>query len=239
MNAAPPISLDPAQRAVVEHGSGALLAVGGPGTGKTHVLEQRFVVLATGGHSTLGADVSADRILFLVPNRAQKMALQERLTRRLLLDEALDALIDVPVYTWHGLAYHLVSRHYDKLDYSEPPVLLTSPEQWGSIRDALSREDVVNWPHHKHLLRNRGFVDEVVDFFIRVGQRAMDPPELDALANRQPKWSELIAFYRRHHADLRQRNRVDYPTLMRDAVELLANYDDVRGALQRRFKHIL
>lgn len=225
------IDLDAAQQAVVGHGPGALLALGGPGTGKTRVLEERFVRLATD-------ETTPDRILLLVPNRTQKMALQARLTRR-LLDEGRDALIEVPVYTWHGLAYHLVSRHYDKLDYSEPPVLLTSPEQWGAIRDALAAENEANWPNHKHLLNNRGFVDEVVDFFIRVGQRAMDPPELEPLARVRPAWAELIAFYKRHHTQLRQRSRVDYPTLLRDAVELLANYDEVRASLQQRFQHVL
>ena len=226
------IALDADQQRVIAHATGPLEVLGGPGTGKTRVLEERFIHLASG-------DVTPDRILFLVPNRGQKMALQDRLTRRLLAEEGLDALIEVPVYTWHGLAYHLVSRHYDKLDYSEPPVLLTSPEQWGAIRDALYREPKENWPHHKHLLENRGFVDEVVDFFIRVGQRAMDAAELEPLKNVRPAWSELIDFYKRHHTHLRQRSRVDYPTLMRDATELIANYDDVRDTLHRRFKHIL
>ncbi|MDQ4094697.1 MAG: UvrD-helicase domain-containing protein, partial [Actinomycetota bacterium] len=126
------MTLDPQQRAVVEHREGALVAFGGPGTGKTSVLEERFVQLS------LAEGCSPDRILFLVPNRAQKMVLQDRLTRRLLFDEGLDAVIEVPVYTWHGFAHHLVSRHYDRLAYSEPPVLLTSPEQWGDVRDALA-----------------------------------------------------------------------------------------------------
>ena len=131
------IALDPDQQRVVGHGPGALEVLGGPGTGKTRVLEERFISLTRMG-------VAPDRILFLVPNRGQKMALQDRLTRRLLSDEGLEALIEVPVYTWHGLAYHLVSRHYDKLDYSEPPVLLTSPEQWGAIRQALGKESKAN-----------------------------------------------------------------------------------------------
>jgi superfamily I DNA/RNA helicase/RecB family exonuclease len=227
------IELDDNQGRVVAHGSGPLLVLGGPGTGKTKILEERFLRLAT------AAGATPDRILFLVPNRAQKMALQDRLTRRLLFDEDLAALVEVPVYTWHGFAYHLVSRHYDKLGYSEPPVLLTSPEQWGAVRDALADENPANWPHHKHLLRNRGFVDEVVDFFIRVGQRAMDRPELEPLARMKPAWAELIAFHHRHHTHLRQRSRVDYPTLLRDATELIANYDDVRDSLHQRFLHVL
>jgi superfamily I DNA/RNA helicase/CRISPR/Cas system-associated exonuclease Cas4 (RecB family) len=209
------------------------LALGGPGTGKTKVLEERFVSLA------MAEGCSPDRILFLVPNRAQKMALQDRLTRRLLFDEGLDALIEVPVYTWHGLAYHLVSRHYDRLAYAEPPVLLTSPEQWGDVRDALADEADVDWPHHKHLLANRGFVDEVVDFCIRAEQRLLDDGQLDALATARPAWRDVVRFFKKYRSRLRMQSRVDYPTLLADAVELIANHDEVRESLQQRFLHVL
>ena len=227
------LTLDVDQRRAVDHGAGPLLALGGPGTGKTKVLEERFVSLAT------SEGCSPDRILFLVPNRAQKMALQDRLTRRLLSDGGLDALIEVPVYTWHGLAHHLVSRHYDRLAYTEPPVLLTSPEQWGDVRDALADENDVDWPHHKHLLANRGFVDEVVDFCIRAEQRLLDDGQLDALATARPAWRDVVRFFKRYRSRLRLQSRVDYPTLLADAVELIANHDDVRESLQQRFLHVL
>ncbi|MDQ3958348.1 MAG: ATP-dependent helicase, partial [Actinomycetota bacterium] len=224
--------LDPSQQAVVDHGRGPLVVFGGPGTGKTTVLEERSLRLAAEPGS------SPDRILFLVPNRAQKMALQDRLTRRLLSGDRR-ALIAVPVYTWHGLAHHLVTRHYDRLAYPEPPVLLTSPEQWGDVRDALLAENEANWPRHKHLLRNRGFVDEIVDFCIRAEQRLLDDTQLDALAAARPAWAEVVRFFQRHQARLRDRSRVDYPTLLADSAELIARHDDVRDALHRRFLHIV
>jgi superfamily I DNA/RNA helicase len=227
------IALDALQRGVVEHAGGPLLVLGGPGTGKTSVLEERFVSLAA------AEGCSPDRILFLVPNRAQKMALQDRLTRRLLFGEGSAALIEVPIYTWHGLANHLVSRHYDRLAYLEPPVLLTSPEQWGDVRDALAAENEANWPHHRHLLRNRGFVDEVVDFCIRAEQRLLDNTQLDALAAERPAWTDIVRFFKAHRARLRARSRVDYPTLLADAAELIANHDDVRRSLHDRFLHVL
>jgi superfamily I DNA/RNA helicase len=226
------IELDDAQRSVVEHATGPLCVLGGPGTGKTRVLEERFIRLA----KTPGC--SPDRMLFLVPNRTHKIALQDRLTRR-LLEEGLAALIEVPVYTWHGLANHLVSRHYDRLAYPEPPVLLTSPEHWGDVRDALASENEANWPHHRQLLRNRGFVEEIVDFCIRVEQRLLDPRELDDLAAARPAWAEVIRFFKAHRERLRKRSRVDYPTLLADAAELVANHDDVRDSLQSRFIHVL
>ncbi|MFN2587780.1 MAG: ATP-dependent helicase [Actinomycetota bacterium] len=226
------VRLDGCQQAVAGHGSGPLVAYGGPGTGKTTVLEERFLRLAQ------APGCSPDRILFLVPNRAQKMALQHRLTTRLLTGPR-QALVEVPVYTWHGLAHHLVSRHYDRLAYPEPPVLLTSPEQWGLARDALETEDEANWPHHRHLLRNRGFVDEVVDFCIRAEQRLLDDPQLDALAAARPAWAALVRFFKGHRRRMRDRSRVDYPTLLADAAELVAQHDDVRAALHRRFLHVL
>lgn len=227
-------NMDPHQRRAVEHGAGPMCVLGGPGTGKTTVLEERFVRLA------LEPGSSADRILFLVPNRAQKIALEDRITRRLLFDEGLEALVAVPVYTWHGLANHLVSRHYDLLGYAEPPVLLTSPEQWGDVRDELANENEVNWAkQYRPLLRNRGFVDEVVDFCIRAEQRVLEPQDLSRMVELRPAWADLVRFFVAHRQRLRQRSRIDYPTLLHDATELIANFDGVREGLHQRFTHIL
>src|SRR5919106_1170960 len=227
-------NLDAHQRRAVEHGAGPMCMLGGPGTGKTTVLEERFVRLA------LQEGSSPDRILFLVPNRAQKIALQDRITRRLLFDEGLEALGAVPVYTWHGLANHLVSRHYDLLDYAEPPVLLTSPEQWGDVRDELANENEANWAkQYRPLLRNRGFVDEVVDFCIRAEQRVLEPADLDRLVEMRPAWADLVRFFTAHRLRLRQRSRIDYPTLLHDATELIANFDGVREGLHQRLLRFL
>jgi superfamily I DNA/RNA helicase len=226
--------LDPEQRRAVEARSGSLCLLGGPGTGKTTVIVERYVRLA------LAPESSPDRILLLVPNRGQKITIQTRLTRRLLFDEGLEALVEVPVYTWHGLAHHLVSRHYDRLAYAEPPVLLTSAEQWGDVREALREERPENWARqYRPLLENRGFVDEVVDFCIRAEQRLLEPRDLARLIERRPAWADLVRFFTAHRQRLRQRSRIDYPTLLADATELIANHDDVRAGLHRRFTHVL
>jgi superfamily I DNA/RNA helicase len=48
-----------------------------------------------------------------------------------------------------------------------------------------------------------------------------------------------VRFFKAHRNRLRDRSRVDYPTLLIDATELIANHDDVRGELHHRFQHIL
>jgi superfamily I DNA/RNA helicase len=227
------IAWDETQQKAIEHDAGPLCVLGGPGTGKTALLQERFVRLAC------SETTSSDRILFLVPTRAQKNALKDRLTQRLLVDAGLEAVIDVPVYTWYGFANFLVNRHYDKLGYAEPPVLLTSPEQWGDVRDALAAEPEANWPHHGRLLGNRGFVDEVVDFSIRAKQRVLSAEDLKELEAARPQWAEVIRFFRAHQGRLQSRARIDYPTLLADAAWLIAERDDVRVHLHHQFTHII
>jgi superfamily I DNA/RNA helicase/RecB family exonuclease len=222
-----------AQLQVMDHAAGPLVALGGPGSGKTTVLEERFIRLA------LSPGCAPDRILFLVPNRAQKIALRDRITKRLLIEHRLEALVEVPVYTWHGFANHLVGRHFKELGYAEPPVLLTSPEQWGEIRDALAAENGANWPRYKSLLGRDGFVDEVVDFCIRAEQRVLQEPELRRLVAARPDFAEIVTFYRKQRNRLRSGSRIDYPTLLEEAAGLLADHEPIRAALGRRFQHIL
>ena len=77
----PRAELSPAQEEVVGHVGGPLLVLGGPGTGKTRALEQRYLRLAS------SPGLAPHRILFLCTNRRYSMEAKDRLFGELLRAE--------------------------------------------------------------------------------------------------------------------------------------------------------
>jgi superfamily I DNA/RNA helicase len=214
---------------LIEHFGCPLLVLGGPGTGKTSFLERRFLHLAT------EAGIEPHRILLLCGSRTYAARARDRLARQL----PLEAAIEVPVYTWHGLAYHLVTRHYPELGFSELPVLLTAPEQWGTVRELLDAEDPAVWPSWADRLGERAFTDEVADFCLRVGQLLLGPDELEQTAQARPDWSEVIRFAGTYRNHLLARSRMDYAQLLGHASRLLSDNSSVAEALRARFPDVL
>lgn len=220
--------LEEAVDKVVEHRGSPMLVLGGPGSGKTTALERRYIGLAS-------ADTAPHRILLLCANRAYSSGAKDRLIHAL----PHSASVEIPVYTWHALAYHLVSRYYPKLGHREPPVLLTGPEQWGVVRELLAAEQKVDWPLWGERLGERGFVDEVADFVLRVQQRLMPDEELEGLSSRRPDWAEVVRFFYRYREYLKDEDRLDYAGLIASAVDLLRGDEEVAGSLRLRFPHVL
>jgi len=75
-SSAAPAALDPPQRAVVEHRDGALLVLGGPGTGKTTTLVEAVAARVAEG-------VPPDRLLVLTFSRRMAGALRDRVEARI------------------------------------------------------------------------------------------------------------------------------------------------------------
>jgi superfamily I DNA/RNA helicase/RecB family exonuclease len=221
--------LSSAQEEVVAHEGGPLLVLGGPGSGKTHALEQRYLRLAS------SPGLAPHRVLYLCTNRRYSMEAKDRLFGEL----AQTVVVDVPVYTWHALAYHLVSRHYPALGYRESPVLLTAAEQWGKVREMLAAEGPVDWGVWGDRLRDRAFVDEVADFCLRVTQRMMSADDLEAVARHRAEWVPVTRFYETYQAALQKDSRLDYAGLIAAAVRMLAEQPDLAETLRRRFPHVL
>ncbi|MCX4622273.1 ATP-dependent helicase [Streptomyces albogriseolus] len=227
-----PPPLDAAQRPVVEHGSGPLLVLAGPGTGKTTTLVESVAArIARGG--------DPERILVLTFSRKAAVELRDRMAMRIGAARAPQAT------TFHSFCYALVRAHQDSDLFVEPLRLLSGPEQDVTVRELLAGQvdlerlglSHVRWPDDlRACLTTRGFADEVRAVLARSRELGLDPDALDAFARRigRPDWRAASAFLAEYLDVLDLQGVIDYAELVHRAV-LLARRPETAGQLAGRY----
>ncbi|MBG0833402.1 ATP-dependent helicase [Planomonospora sp. ID67723] len=211
--------LDEHQRAVVAHGSGPLLVLAGPGTGKTTTIVETVVDRV----ERRGTD--PERVLVLTFSRKAAEELRERITGRLRRTTRTPLAL-----TFHSYAYALLRREA-VLAGEPPPRLLTGPEQLLEIRRMLLGEledGGLHWPDDmREALKTRGFAQELRDFIARAAERGLDGQGLVALGRRHGRadWAAAGRFADRYldRFDLDPEPVLDYSELIRAAAGLLAD----------------
>ncbi|MFD5538196.1 ATP-dependent helicase, partial [Streptomyces sp. NPDC127079] len=227
-----PPHLDAAQRAVVDHESGPLLVLAGPGTGKTTTL-----VESVAARIARGAD--PERILVLTFSRKAAVELRDRMALRVGAARAPRAT------TFHSYCYALVRAHQDSGLFMNPLRLLSGPEQDVTVRELLAGAaelerlglDPVRWPDElRACLTTRGFADEVRAVLARSRELGLDPAALDAFARRigRPDWRAAAAFLAEYLDVLDLQGVLDYAELVHRAV-LLAHRPEVALDLAGRY----
>ncbi|MFF1285403.1 UvrD-helicase domain-containing protein [Streptomyces sp. NPDC058299] len=228
---APP-RLDAAQRAVVDHRSGPLLVLAGPGTGKTTTL-----VESVAARIARGAD--PERILVLTFSRKAAVDLRDRMALRMGAARAPRAT------TFHSYCYALVRAHQDSGRFTEPLRLLSGPEQDVTVRELLAGQPElerlglahVRWPDElRACLTTRGFADEVRAVLARSRELGLGPDALDAFARRtgRPDWRAAAAFLADYLDALDLQGVLDYAELVHRAV-LLAHRPDAAARLAAQY----
>ncbi|MFJ4805288.1 UvrD-helicase domain-containing protein [Streptomyces murinus] len=228
---APPV-LDAAQRAVVDHRTGPLLVLAGPGTGKTTTL-----VESVAARIARGAD--PERILVLTFSRRAAVDLRDRMALRIGAARAPRAT------TFHSYSYALVRAHQDSGLFVEPLRLLSGPEQDVTVRELLAGQPElerlglthVRWPDElRACLTTRGFADEVRAVLARSRELGLAPDALDAFARRigRPDWRAAAAFLAEYLDVLDLQGVLDYAELVHRAV-LLARRPEVAADLAARY----
>ncbi|WP_412079248.1 ATP-dependent helicase [Streptomyces xanthophaeus] len=208
----PPV-LDAAQRAVVDHTTGPLLVLAGPGTGKTTTL-----VEAVAARVEAGTDPA--RILILTFSRKAAVELRDRAALRLGGARAPQAT------TFHSFCYGLVRAHQDTDLFADPLRLLSGPEQDVMVRTLLEgqrRIRSIRWPDDlRAALTTRGFADEVRAVFARARELGLGPAALDSFATRigRPDWKAAAAFLSEYLDVLDMQGTLDYAELVHRAVLL-------------------
>ncbi|MFD3697396.1 ATP-dependent helicase [Streptomyces sp. NPDC058646] len=223
----PPV-LDAAQRAVVDHTTGPLLVLAGPGTGKTTTL-----VEAVAARVEAGADPA--RILILTFSRKAAVELRDRAALRLGGARAPQAT------TFHSFCYGLVRAHQDTDLFADPLRLLSGPEQDVMVRTLLEgqrRIRSIRWPDDlRAALTTRGFADEVRAVLARARELGLGPAALDSFATRtgRPDWKAAAAFLSEYLDVLDMQGTLDYAELVHRAVLLAERTPELASAYDAIF----
>lgn len=224
--------MDAAQRSVVEHTTGPLLVLAGPGTGKTTTLVESVAArIARGG--------DPERILVLTFSRRAAVELRDRMALRIGAARAPQAT------TFHSFCYALIRAHQDSDLFVEPLRLLSGPEQDVTVRELLAGQvDLerlglahVRWPDElRACLTTRGFADEVRAVLARSRELGLGPGALDAFARRigRPDWRAASAFLAEYLDVLDLQGVLDYAELVHRAV-LLVGRPEIAGQLAARY----
>ncbi|MEV4615986.1 ATP-dependent DNA helicase [Kitasatospora sp. NPDC049258] len=229
---APP-ALDQYQQAVVEHASGPLLVLAGPGTGKTTTLVEAVA-------RRIAAGTDPERILVLTFSRKAAMELRDRMTARVAGGLAPQAT------TFHSFCYALLRAHQSPEEYAEPLRLLSGPEQDVMVRELLAgdAEDArlgvgrIGWPLDlRACLTTRGFADEVRAVLARSRELGLGEAELARFADgvQRPDWAAAAHFLADYLDVLDLRGVLDYAELVHRAV-LLAERPEVGAGLRERYE---
>ncbi|MGY1804782.1 ATP-dependent helicase [Blastococcus sp. SYSU D00922] len=164
--------LDPTQQAVVDHESGPLLVLAGPGTGKTTTIVEAVA-------ARIDAGIDPEQILVLTFSRKAAAELRTRITGRVAR-----TIREPLARTFHSYAYGVL-RRAALLRGDAPPRLLTSAEQDAVVAELLrgdaEEEGAVRWPDAlTPALGTAGFRSELRDLLMRATERGVGSRQLAA-----------------------------------------------------------
>ncbi|WP_231486703.1 ATP-dependent helicase [Candidatus Blastococcus massiliensis] len=186
--------LDPTQQAVVDHPSGPLLVLAGPGTGKTTTIVEAVA-------TRIEAGVDPEQILVLTFSRKAAAELRTRITGR------VGQTIREPLArTFHSYAYGVL-RRAALLRGEAPPRLLTAAEQDAVVAELLrgdvEEEGAVRWPADlAPALGTAGFRTELRELLLRATERGVDSARLAAWGRESGRdhWVHAAAFQEQYEA---------------------------------------
>ena len=239
--AAPQLSTD--QREAVDRatGSGPLLVLGAPGTGKSTVLVETAVArIQRDGLDPAG-------VLLLAPSRLAAASLRDALSAR--LERTISA---APARTWASYAFDLIRRAKaeGRLPYvTRAPKLLSGAEQDVIIKELLAGHGqngvpLLPWPDSLALaLGTRGFRQEVRQLFDRVIEMGLAPGDLAGLGRRYGRqdWVAAAALYAEYRdvLDIRMPEAFDPSGIITTALDILESDPEFLAAEHARLQLIL
>jgi superfamily I DNA/RNA helicase/RecB family exonuclease len=217
-----PFSPDARQAEALAHERGPMLVTGGPGSGKTAVLRERFARLIEGG-------ADPERVALVLGSRRARDEARRALFGR--LDRSLPGL---HVLTVHGLANHVLIARHAELGYATPPQILSAADQFAMVQQLLQDQNPKDWPAYGAMLPMRGFVDQVRQFLSRAQEALLSPEDIEARARGAglTGWVELATFLREYQRVLDDTGAVDFAGMLQQVAAVAGKGDTL-------FDHVL
>ncbi|MSZ57452.1 MAG: AAA family ATPase, partial [Actinobacteria bacterium] len=231
--AAAPPTLDAEQQEVVNHRSGPLLVLAGPGTGKTTTIVEAIAARINDPVDPL----PASSVLALTFGKRAAGELRDRVVTR------LGGGLLPTVSTFHSFAYGLTLQHGTTEEYREPPRLLSGAEEDVRIRDLLLGavdDGAIAWPDDlSGALHTLGLANEVRAVLARAKELGIEPAQLQRIGARsgRPAWEALGILARQESEVMVLENVVDYAELLHRAV-LWARTPQGRRALHGQIRAV-
>ncbi|HEX2973097.1 MAG TPA: ATP-dependent helicase, partial [Tepidisphaeraceae bacterium] len=210
------MQLNPNQEEVANHVHGRILAIAGPGSGKTKTLTER-----TGRLIRSGVD-PASILCLTFTNKAR----DEMRSRIIAVHGSLAERVFIS--NFHGLCGILLRRMGAPLGYNERMTICDSDDQADMLLQIARMKGLGLTKPQGRLLSYM-----VNDWRENLGS----PAQLEGLAPRRIRLSE-VGVLRKYLQQLQQRNQCDFSGLLSETVRLLEQAPEVRQRLQKRFRFI-
>ncbi len=230
--AAAPV-LDPEQRRVVQHRSGPLLVLAGPGTGKTTTIVEAVVARLQDPAEPL----RPEEILVLTFGRRAAREVRDRVAARIgggLIPE---------VATFHSFAYGLLRLTSSAEEYLDPPRLMSGAEEDARIKELITGsvlDGSVLWPDDlTEAVGTLGFANEVRALIARMRELGVSPAELArrGRSSGRPAWTAVARLAEQEEQVMLLENVMDYSEMVRRAVAR-AQESEVQSMLHRTYRAI-
>lgn len=213
------MDLNPQQQLAVEHKDGPLLILAGPGSGKTRVLVNRIVHLIE-----CGAAFPSEILAVTFTNKAA-----DEMRRR------IESLVgprarEIQAGTFHSFCLKTLRLHSEALGFGNKFTVFDEADQTALVKECL---DSLN------LSRERFQPQSVVDRISRAKDSCLGPGEFASEARGNFYLEHISKIYERYQKRLTELQAMDFGDLIRLAVKLLNESEQILESYQGRFRFIM
>jgi DNA helicase-2/ATP-dependent DNA helicase PcrA len=208
-------SLNPQQRAAVEHDLGPLLLLAGAGSGKTRVITCRIAYLLQQGQ------VKAEQILALTFTNKAAREMRERV-EQLVGRKACKGMV---ISTFHSLCVRILKIHIEKLGYKKNFSIYAASDQLRLVRDLL--RDLVADASAKDAERVLWQISDAKNRLVTAAGFKANINNPDSCLSAE--------IYPRYQKALKAFNAVDFDDLLMLVVQLFNEQPQVLAEYQQRY----